>query len=125
MSDNKIKLEIYEGDPFEGSCCSPARLSGQSVDELRRMLTERNETVKRLGQRFHETVEVKRDIISNRRGLLTYPAHVRQVLTEKGWDSLPYIFLDGQLICFGNFPSYDGFVALVSPYLKKFEGHKK
>jgi len=124
MSDDKIKLEIYEGDPFKGSCCSPARLSGQSVDELRRMLTERNETVRRLGQRFHETVEIKRDIISNRRGLLTYPVYVRRVLSEKGWDSLPYVFLDGQLACVGIFPSYDGFVALVSAYLKKFMGHR-
>ena len=110
MKNSKIKLEIYEGDPLEGSCCGPRRASEESVEELRRMLIQRNETVKKMEEKFRETIQVTREIISTRRNLASYPEHVRETLSEKGWKALPYIFIDGQLVSTSGFPSYEDFV---------------
>ncbi len=121
MQDGKIKLEIYEGDPFEGSCCGPGRVSEESVESLRQMLIERSETLRRLEERCRGTVEVYRDAVSTRRGLMKYPEHVRNTLSERGLGSLPYIFVEGKLVSAGNFPSYKEFLRLLNPYIEKSE----
>ena len=113
--NNKIKLEIYEGDPFEGSCCGPKRATEESIDELRRMLTQTNETVKKIEEKFRETIQISRDIISTRRNLASYPKHVRETLSEKGWKALPYIFIDGQLVSTSGFPSYEDLLTWLGP----------
>jgi uncharacterized protein related to proFAR isomerase len=115
MKNNKIKLEIYEGDPLEGSCCGPRRASEESVEELRRTLIQRNETVKKIEEKFRETIQVSRDIISNRRNSASYPERVRETLSEKGWKALPYIFIDGQLVSTSSFPSYARFLTWLEP----------
>jgi hypothetical protein len=125
MQNGKIKLEIYEDDPFEGSCCGPSRVPEQSVEELRRMLIERNETVRRLEEKLHGMVEVSRDIISGRRGLMSYPEHVRNALSQKGRTSLPYVFIEEKLVTAGNFPSYEEFLTLLNTYTKKSETQNK
>lgn len=118
MTDAKIKLEIYEDDPFEGSCCATVRSSKGSVDQLRRMLIERNEILRKLDQEFRGTIEVSRDIVSTRRGLVTYPEHLQRALSEKGLGSLPHIFLEGKLVSTGKFPTYEEFLALLNAHLR-------
>jgi hypothetical protein len=86
------------------------------------MLTKRNETLRRLEQEFRETLEVSRDIVSTRRGLTSYPAHVRKALSEKGLGSLPYIFIDEEPVSFGHFPTYEEFLTLLSSHLEKGKG---
>jgi ribosomal protein L16 Arg81 hydroxylase len=125
MRNNRIKLEIYEGDPSEGSCCGPSRVSEQSVEELRRMLIDRNETVRRLEEKFQGIVEVSRDVISSRRGLMSYPERVRKALSQKGRASLPYVFIEGKLVTAGDFPSYEEFLALLDSHTEKSETHQK
>jgi len=122
-ASNRVKLEIYEGDPFEGSCCTPTRVTEQSVESLRRMLVERNTTVRRLQEEFRGLVEVRRDIVTSRRGLMSYPEHVRNALSQKGRDSLPYIFVEEKLVTAGNFPSYEEFLALLNLYTEKSKTH--
>jgi hypothetical protein len=43
MQKDKIKVEIFEGDPFGGACCGPGPQvsSLEAVEKLRQMLTER------------------------------------------------------------------------------------
>jgi hypothetical protein len=62
MSNGKIKVEIYEGDPFSG-CCGPSMASPSSAEKLRAMLVERNKTVEALKEEFKEQIEVERDIL--------------------------------------------------------------
>lgn len=111
-------MEVYEGDPFEASCCGPVRMSEESVEKLRRMLIERNETLRKLREKFSGALDIERDIVSSRRGLMKYPEHVRNVLSERGWNSLPYVFVEGRLVSAGKFPSYEEFLVLLKPYLQ-------
>jgi hypothetical protein len=60
MEKTKIKLEIFEGDPFGSACCGPGPLSSSdAVKKLRQMLIERSEIVEKLSKEFKDIVQVE------------------------------------------------------------------
>lgn len=118
MSREKIKVEIYEGDPFTG-CCGPGLFSADAAERLRRMLMERNVTIKTLKEEFKGQVEIERDIVSNRRRNDTYPSHIRNLLVEGV--NVPFIIIDGKLVCEGVFPTLEDFRKLISEHIKKIQ----
>ena len=119
MQKDKIKVEIFEGDPFGGACCGPGPQvsSLEAVQKLRQMLTERNQIAEKLSTEFKDTVEVERDIVSPKRW--DYPEYVRKLNREN--KPLPYIFINGQAVVIGRFPSYEEFVTLLKPHLENTE----
>lgn len=116
MNTDKVRVEIYEGDPFTG-CCGPGSDSEGSVENLRTMLIERSNVITKLEKEFGDKVEIERDVISIRRGLGTYPDHVRKVLLERGMETLPCVFIDGKVVSVGKFPSYHEFRSLIKNYV--------
>jgi len=115
MSKNKVKVEIYEGDPFKG-CCGPGIASVTAIERLRKMLMERNETVKTLREEFKEEVEIEREIVSSRRRYDMYPPHVCKLLMAG--TQVPFIVINGQLVLQGEFPSLNDFRHLISEHIK-------
>jgi Fe-S oxidoreductase len=115
MEKSKIKIEIYEGDPFGSTCCGPGPLvtSMAAVERLRKMLTERNETVRRLSEEYKDTITINREIISQKR--LDYPEHVRKLMFDG--KPLPYIFINEEPVLTGKFPTYEEFAALLKARL--------
>lgn len=116
MEKSKVKIEIFEGDPFGSACCGPGpRISSlEAAEKLRQMLTERNQIVEKLSKEFKDAVQVEREIISQKRW--DYPEYVRRLMSEG--KSLPYIFLNGEAIAVGKFPTYEEFVTLLKPHLE-------
>ena len=114
MEKSKIRLEIYEGDPFGSTCCGPGPriTTPEAAEKFRQMLTERNQTVEKLSRTFRE-VEVEREIISQKR--CDYPEYVRKLESEG--KPLPYVFINGEPVAIGKFPSYEEFMALLKPHL--------
>ena len=106
-----IRIEIYEGDPFGGACCGPGPIvtSVNAVERLRKMLEERNQTVKKLAEEYKDKVTIKREIISQKRW--DYPAHVIRMLRES--KPKPYIFINEEPVSIGEFPPYEEFTALL------------
>ncbi len=115
---NKVKVEIYEGDPFSG-CCRPVRVSPQAARNVDRML-ERNEIVKRINEEFKEKIEITREIVSQRRPLSSYPAHVRELLAPGV--KMPFIFVDEQLAIENAFPSFEEFKLILDNRLEALCG---
>jgi len=115
MSKDKVKVEIYEGDPFTG-CCGPGIASRDAIERLRKMLTERNETVKALREEFREQIEIEREIVSPRRKFDYYPPHVCKLLLAR--TRVPFILINGQLVLEGAFPSLENFRQLISEHIK-------
>lgn len=115
MEKSKVKLEIYEGDPFGSTCCGPGPriTSAEAAEKFRQMLTERNQTVEKLSREFRDVVEVVREIISQKRW--DYPEYVRKLESEG--KPLPYVFINGEPVAIGKFPTYGEFVVLLSPLL--------
>jgi len=111
----RVRVEIYEGDPFTG-CCGPGISSAVAIEKLRKMLTEREETVKTLMKEFHGEVEIERKIVSSRKPYSSYPEHVRKVLSQS--IPLPFIFINGRVVSEGAFPSFEDFRQLISRHLK-------
>lgn len=111
MEKSKIKVEIYEGDPFSGTCCGPGPLSTSpaSAEKLRKMLTERNDIVRRILEKYKDSLIIRREIFSQKRW--DYPEYVRRIMFEG--KPLPYIFIDEAPVLTGKFPSYGEFVALL------------
>ena len=109
MEKGKLKIEIYVGDPFGGACCGPRITSSQAVERVRKMLSERSEIVERLRNEFKDKVDVEREIISSKRW--DYPEYVRKLMVNN--KPLPYVFLNGEAVAIGKFPSYEEFVALL------------
>jgi hypothetical protein len=115
MEANKVKLEIFEGDPFGSACCGPGSLSSPDAQKkLRQMLVERNQIAEKLSKEFRATVQVKREIISQKR--FDYPEYVRKLVFDG--KPLPYIFINGEAVATGKFPTYEEFVTLLKPHLK-------
>ena len=116
MEKSKIKIEIYEGDPFGSACCGPGPLvnSIAAVEKLRKMLTERNETVNRLSVEYKDSITIKREIVSQKRW--DYPEYVRRLVFEG--KPLPYVFMNEEPILIGKFPSYEEFAALLKARLQ-------
>lgn len=119
MEKGKIRLEIYEGDPFGGTCCGPGpRLTSvDAVERLRKMLEERSEVVKKLSEEYKNNVTIKRDTISQKRW--DYPEYVLKLMSNG--KPVPYIFINEEPVIIGKFPSYDEFVALLKAHL----GHEQ
>jgi len=116
MSKGKIKVEIYEGDPFSG-CCGPVMASPGSAGNLRKMLIERNKTVEMLKEEFKDQIEVNREIVGRRRLYDTYPQYALKFLKED--TKMPFILINGQLVSEGIFPPYDDFKQLVLNHIKE------
>ena len=116
MEKSRVKIEIYEGDPFGSACCGPGpRISSlEAVEKLRQMLTERGQIVEKLSKEFRDSIQIEREIISSKRW--DYPEYVRR-LTFDG-KPLPYIFINGQAVAVGKFPTYEEFVTLLKPHLE-------
>jgi len=116
MEKSKIKLEIFEGDPFGGACCGPGpRASSlEAVERLRQMLTERGQIFEKLSKEFKDVVQVEREIISQKRW--DYPEYVRRLMFDG--KPLPYIFINGEAVAIGKFPTYEEFVTLLKPHLE-------
>jgi hypothetical protein len=119
MHQSKIRVEIYEGDPFGSACCGPGpRVSSlEDVEKLRQTLIKRNQIVERLSAEFKNTAEIHRDIVSGKRW--DYPECVRK-LNQEG-TALPYIFINGEAVVIGRFPSYEEFVILLKQCLESTE----
>lgn len=116
MEKSKVKLEIYEGDPFGSTCCGPGpRITSlEAAEKFRQMLTERNQTVEKLSKEFRD-IEVERETLSQKRHD-DYPDYVRRLMFEG--KPLPYIFINGEAVLIGKFPTYEEIVALLKPHLK-------
>jgi len=115
MEKGKVKLEIYEGDPFGSACCGPGpRITSlEAAEKFRQMLTERNQTVEKLSKEFRDVVEIEREILSQKRH--DFPDYVRRLVFED--KPLPYIFINGEAVMVGKFPTYEEFVTLLKPHL--------
>jgi len=115
MEKNKVKLEIYEGDPFGSTCCGPGpRITSlEAAEKFRQMLIERNQTIEKLSKEYRDVVEVQREILSQKRH--DYPDHVRRLMFEDR--PLPYIFINGKAVIIGKFPTYKELVALLKSHL--------
>ena len=116
MERNKVMMEIYEGDPFGSTCCGPGpRLtSSAAVEALRKMLEERSEIVKKLSEEYKDSVTIKRDTINQKR--CDYPEHVMKLMLDS--KPTPYVFIDGEPVIAGKFPSYEEFTTLLKASLK-------
>lgn len=115
MEKSKVKLEIYEGDPFGSTCCGPGpRITSlEAAEKFRQMLIERNQTIEKLSKEYRDVVEVQREILSQKRH--DYPDYVRKLKIEDR--PLPYIFINGKAVMAGKFPTYEEFVALLKSHL--------
>jgi len=115
MSKDKVRVEIYEGDPFTG-CCGPGIASKNSIEGLRKMLIERNKTVKAIREEFKEKIEIERQIVSSRKRYDMYPPHVSKLLLSR--TPVPFILINGLLVSEGTFPSLEDFRQLIRRHLK-------
>jgi len=116
MEKVKVKLEIYEDDPFGSTCCGPGprATSLEAVEKLRRMLEERSEIVKKLSEEHRDDVTVTRDFINQKRS--DYPEYVMKLMLDS--KQTPYVFIDGELVIVGKFPSYAEFTTLLKARLR-------
>jgi len=116
MEKVKLRLEIYEDDPFGSTCCGPGPrvTSLAAVEKLRRMLEERSEIVKKLSEEYKDNVTIRRDTINQKRW--DYPEYVMKLVLDS--KPAPYIFIDGEPIIVGKFPSYEEFTMLLKGRLR-------
>ena len=116
MEKVKLRLEIYEDDPFGSTCCGPGPrvASVAAVEKLRRMLEERSEIVKKLSEEYKDNVTIRRDTINQKRW--DYPEYVMKLVLDS--KPAPYVFIDGEPIIVGKFPSYEEFTMLLKGRLR-------
>jgi hypothetical protein len=116
MEKVKLRLEIYEDDPFGSTCCGPGPrvTSLAAVEKLRRMLEERSEMVKKLSEEYKDNVTIRRDAINQKR--LDYPEYVMKLMLDS--KPAPYVFIDGEPVIVGKFPSYEEFATLLKGRLR-------
>jgi hypothetical protein len=116
MEKVKLRLEIYEDDPFGSTCCGPGPrvTSLAAVEKLRRMLEERSEIVKRLSEEYKDNVTIRRDTINQKRW--DYPEYVMKLMSDS--KPTPYVFIDGEPVTVGKFPSYEEFTTLLKARMK-------
>ncbi len=115
MEKSKIRIEIYEEDPFGSTCCGPGpRVTSLAVvEKLRKMLEERSQIVKKLLEEYKDDVTIKRDTINQKRG--DYPDYVVKLMLDS--KPAPYIFIDGEPVIVGKFPSYEELTTLLTASL--------
>ena len=116
MEKVKVRLEIYEDDPFGSTCCGPGPrvTSLEAVEKLRRMLEERSEIMNRLSEEYKDSVTIKRDTINQKRW--EYPEYVMKLMLDS--KPTPYVFIDGKPVIVGKFPSYEEFTTLLKASLR-------
>ena len=116
MEKVKLRLEIYEDDPFGSTCCGPGpRVTPlAAVEKLRKMLEERSEIVKKLSEEYKDNVTIRRDTINQKRW--DYPEYVMKLMSDS--KPAPYIFIDGEPVTVGKFPSYEEFTTLLKARMK-------
>jgi len=116
MEKVKVKLEIYEDDPFGSTCCGPGPrvTSLAAVEKLRKRLEERSEIARRLSEEYKDSVIVKRDTINQKRW--DYPEYVTKLMLDS--KPTPYVFIDGEPVVVGKFPSYEEFTTLLKTHLR-------
>ena len=116
MEKVKVRLEIYEDDPFGSTCCGPGPrvTSLEAVEKLRRMLEERSEIMNRLSEEYKDSVTIKRDTINQKRW--EYPEYVMKLMLDS--KPTPYVFIDGEPVIVGKFPSYEELAALLKASLR-------
>lgn len=116
MEKVKIRLEIYEGDPFGGACCGPGPQvsSLADVEKLRKMLQQRSEIVKRLSEEYKDSATIKRDTINQKRW--DYPEYVMKLMLDS--KPLPYIFINEKPAIVGKFPTHEEFTTLMTAYMR-------
>jgi hypothetical protein len=85
-----------------------------AVEKLRRMLEERSEIVKKLSEEYKDNVTIRRDTINQKR--LDYPEYVMKLMLDS--KPAPYIFIEGEPVIVGKFPSYDEFTTLLKGLLR-------
>jgi len=115
MEKGKMRIEIYEEDPFGSACCGPGPrvTSLAAVEKLRRMLEERSQIVKKLSEEYKDNVTIKRDTINQKRS--DYPEYVMKLMLDS--KPAPYIFIDREPVMIGKFPSYEEFTTLLKASL--------
>lgn len=115
MEKDKIRIEIYEGDPFGSTCCGPGPrvTSVTAVEKLRKMLEERSEIVKKVSEEYKDRVTIRRDTINQKRW--DYPEYVIKLMSDD--KPVPYVFINRELAMVGKFPSYEEFTALLKAHL--------
>jgi len=115
MESNKVKVEIFEADPFGSACCGPGLLSSPDAQKrLRLIFVERNQIAEKLIKEFKNAVQVDREIISQKR--FDYPEYVRKLMFDG--KPLPYIFINREAVATGKFPTYEEFVTLLKSHFK-------
>ncbi|GAG64037.1 unnamed protein product [marine sediment metagenome] len=114
----KIKVEIWEGDPFGTVCCKPniGAHKNNSAKQIRNMLIDRRNTIKMLEKELGNFIEIERNTVKLDK--FDLPEYFKQAIIEEGYDSLPFIFINDKKIISGKFPSYDEFRSLLKPYLE-------
>jgi len=121
MEKVKVRLEIYEDDPFGGTCCGsgPRVTSTAAVEKLRRMLEERSEIMNKLSGEYKDSVTIKRDTLNQKRW--DYPEYVMKLVLDS--KPAPYVFINGEPIIVGKFPSYEECVTLLKARLRNEQKH--
>jgi len=116
MEKGKVRVEIYEDDPFGSTCCGPGPrvTSVAAVEKLRKMLEERSDIVTKLSEEYKNSAIVKRDYINQKRS--DYPHYVVKLMIDS--KPTPYIFINGDPVIVGKFPSYEEFSTLLNARLK-------
>ncbi len=116
MTNIRIRIEVYEDDPFGSSCCGSnfSTNSLGAVDKIRQMLTERFQIIEKISKEFKDAIQVEREIVSPKRW--NYPQHVKSLMFDN--KSLPYVFINGEAVSVGKFPTYEEFATLISSYVK-------
>jgi hypothetical protein len=116
MEKVKVRLEIYEDDPFGSTCCGPGPrvTSLAAAEKLRKMLEERSEIAEKLSKEYKDSVTIKRDTINQKRW--DYPEYVIRLMSDS--KPTPYIFIDGEPVVVGKFPSYEEFTTLLEAHLR-------
>lgn len=100
-----LNLEIYEGDPFESSCCGPGKNNKNASTEIRAMLIERKQIVDALETKYKGLLIIKREILNYRNPV--YPQYVSLAIFQN--KNLPFIFLNKDLKMAGKFPNLTEF----------------
>ncbi|MGB9854552.1 MAG: hypothetical protein ACPLRY_07100 [Candidatus Bathyarchaeales archaeon] len=111
----KVRIEIYDSDPFLGGCCSPGGGSIQAAMRLMKMLNERAEIVAKLQKEF-KNVEITREIVNPLKQLEHYPEYARPYIASN--TPLPFVLINGQLAVVGTFPTLEEFIKIINEHLK-------
>ena len=81
----------------------------EAVKKLRKMLEERSEIVKKLSEEYKDYVTIRRDTLNQKRW--DYPEYVMKLMLDS--KPTPYVFIDGEPVTVGKFPSHEEFTTLL------------